>query len=423
MPQYFFALGKNPTLSSAEIISVLDRLDISFGIKVLSVEVLIIDTHKDLPIENLIKTLGGTIKIGKIINEVSLDENEQNFENIFEAENLITNYLPKKDGKLHFGISIYDGGAERNYLNEITNKLKTLHKTIKENLQEKELKAGFVRIKERYLSSVSVAKNRLLSDGFEMVLILTKDSILAGKTITVQEFESFSFRDYGRPQRDTRAGIIPPKLARMMINLAAVDKGKVLMDPFCGSGTILQEAIILGYRNIIGSDISKNAIADTQRNIDWLFNNFKQLERPSFDIGIFISDVKLISQHIENEFVDAIITEPFLGPPLFNIPDENSVQRIIREVETLYHAAFQSFHKILKINGKVVFLFPAFEINGKMHFVPILDKIEKMGFTKLELLPEELKSYNTVSLTQRNTILYGSREHFVKREITNWQKV
>ncbi len=420
MPQYFFVLGKNPTLSSAEIISALNRLDISFEIRILSAEVLVISASYELS-TGLIKILGGTIKIGQVIDEISLDEDEQNFEKIFYAANLTKNYLSQTKGKLHFGISIYDGGAEKLYLDEITNQLKSLHKTIKENLQEKSLKAGFVRIKDRFLSSVSVAKNRLLSDGFEMVLILTKDGILAGKTSAVQEFESFSFRDYGRPERDKRSGIIPPKLARMMINLANIDESGILMDPFCGSGTILQEAIILGYKNIFGSDISINAVNDTRKNIEWLFDNFKQLDKSSHNINITQSDIRSIN--IRNNSIDAIVTEPYLGPPLFQKADLQTVNRIIMEVGKLYLDAFGQFHKILKTNGSVVFLFPAFEVNGKMHFVPLLDKIEKTGFKRLDYFPKELMSNPVIRLTDRNTILYGSPEHFVKREIISWKKV
>lgn len=422
MARYFFVLGKNPTLSISEILLVLDKLKLPFSVEILSEEILVMSASQELPIPDLIKVLGGTIKIGKIFDEIGFDESQNKFEEIFLAQHLTEKYLPNTTGKLHFGISIYDAGSDRRILVQIIHQLKSLNKIVKENLQGKGFKAGFVRVKERYLSSVSVFKNQLLSHGAEIVLILTGEKILAGKTFAVQEFESFSFRDYGRPARDKRSGIIPPKLARMMINLSQISSDGVLLDPFCGSGTILQEAIILGYKNIIGGDISQNAIEDTKKNNDWLFHNFKNLDKSRYNIKIYQSDIRVLSQIIKSDSIDSVVTEPYLGPPLFKKPEEKIAEGIFSEVGKLYTDAFEVFHKILKPAGKVVFLFPAFEIYGRMYFVQILDKIEELGFIKKEILPEGLAKNPLLKVTSRNTIIYGSQEQFVKREITCWQK-
>lgn len=423
MPKYFFVLGKNPTLSFAEIVSLLNKFQIKFGLSVISEEISVISTNGDIKADNFMKASGGTIKIGKVLDEIDYDADEQIWEKVFYAENLKRNYLSRTDGKIHFGISVYNGGAEKNYLSGINNKLMSLNSTVKDNLREKGIKAGFVRIKDRYISSVSVEKNQLLTKGMEIVLILTKERILVGKTLAVQEFESFSFRDYSRPYRDKRSGIIPPKLARIMINLTNTDEDSLIADLFCGSGTILQEAVILGCKNIIGADISINAVNDSRKNIEWLFKNFRYLDKTLYKINIYQSDVKYISQKIQSDSVDTVVTEPFLGPPLFKMPDENEIRRIIREAETLYFFAFQSFQKILKKAGKAVFIFPAFETYRGVQFVQILDKIEKMGFKKLDYFPKDLERNNVLRLTPRKTILYGSSDQFVKREITLWQKI
>lgn len=423
MPRYFFVLGRNPTLSVAEISSVFKLESIPFGIELISPEVLIINSEDVLDAKDLIKRLGGTVKIGKITDEVGFDEDEREFEKIFLAENIINNFLSKKEGKVHFGISIYDGGTDKKYLNKITDELKTYNNTIKENLREKGIRGGFVRIKERTLSSVSVLKNRLLSQGAEISLILTGDKILAGKTLEVQEFESFSFRDYGRPVRDKRSGIIPPKLARMMINLTQAPREGVFMDPFCGSGTVLQEAIILGYKNIVGSDISQNAISYTNRNLEWLFSHFKDIDKTVINLNIFVSDIRKITDRLKPGSVDVIVTEPYLGPPLFKVPDIGSAERIIAEVSVLYIDAFETFSRILRNGGKVAFLFPAFEVSGKKYFAEIIERIKKMGFKQMVLIPENISKNPTFNITNRNTIIYGDPGHFVKREITVWQKV
>jgi len=83
-------------------------------------------------------------------------------------------------------------------------------------------------------------------------------------------FERFFERDFGRPAADAKSGMLPPKLARMMVNLASASKNETLLDAFCGSGTILTEAATLGFAKLIGSDISERAVSDTQKNSDWI---------------------------------------------------------------------------------------------------------------------------------------------------------
>ena len=92
----------------------------------------------------------------------------------------------------------------------------------------------------------------------------------------MQPFKDLSRLDFGRPARDDFSGMLPPKLAQIMINLAQVQNPEALIiDPFCGSGTILSEALLMGYKDLLGSDISPKAIADTYKNISWIKDLYK----------------------------------------------------------------------------------------------------------------------------------------------------
>ena len=92
--------------------------------------------------------------------------------------------------------------------------------------------------------------------------------------MAVQPFEEFGARDYARPSRDDLSGMLPPKLAKIMINLAQAKENSLILDTFCGSGTILQEALIMGYLNLIGFDSSPKAIKDSQANLEWLADKY-----------------------------------------------------------------------------------------------------------------------------------------------------
>lgn len=420
MNKYFFVLGRNSTLSIAEIISVLNLQNVNFSMELISSEIAVCKTNQDLKSDELIKTLGGTVKLGKILDEISFDETETKFYKIFSAENLLGRYFPQREGKMHFGVSLYNAGGDSQLLSQLEKQQKDIDLTVKDNFKKEDIKAGFVQIKDRFLSSVSVAKNKLITQGAEIVLILTPEKILIGKTLAVQEFEEFSLRDYFRPAKDKRSGIMPPKLARIMINLAKLGKNDTLLDPFCGSGTILQEAILLGIKNIIGNDISNKAITDTQKNIDWLFEKFSRFKRSDFNLKIIQNDAKILSEKLSSNSIDAIVTEPYLGPPMFRQPDLKEVERLLSELNRLYVKAFSQFAKILKSKGKIVIIFPAFEISGKYYFLPILDAIIALGFQQEHFFSEELREHPAISLTSRNSILYGGKEQFVKREIISY---
>lgn len=66
---------------------------------------------------------------------------------------------------------------------------------------------------------------------------------MIGQTVWVQDIDAYSQRDMGR-ERSMVVGMMPPKLAQMMINFATKgDKKLQIWDSFCGLGTTLIESI------------------------------------------------------------------------------------------------------------------------------------------------------------------------------------
>ncbi len=58
---------------------------------------------------------------------------------------------------------------------------------------------------------------------------------------------------------------MPPKLARCMVNLAKPKAGELVFDPFCGTGSILIEAALIGCR-AVGLDVQRRMIKGSLRN-------------------------------------------------------------------------------------------------------------------------------------------------------------
>jgi tRNA (guanine10-N2)-dimethyltransferase len=57
-----------------------------------------------------------------------------------------------------------------------------------------------------------------------------------------------------------------PKLARALVNLAAVKKGVKILDPFCGTGGILIEAGLVGLK-VLGRDIDGRMVEGCKKNL------------------------------------------------------------------------------------------------------------------------------------------------------------
>lgn len=389
----WFVLGQNPLLSAAEIAAVLTLTPTDFT---LLENEKILRANKDLPAEELINKIGGTIKIARGIG------NDLTEKKLFEV---ITDDLKQHNGKIIFGIS---------YHGQKTGNAATFGKKIKLELKNEGLSVRHVFNNEPILSSVSVQKNGLLRKGGDfLILECTNGNFDVAKTLAVQPFENFGERDYGRPGRDDKSGMLPPKLAMIMINLAQTKKDDFILDPFCGSGTIITEAWLLGYKNLIGSDISAKAIEDTKKNIEWQ-TKISNIQYPILDIKIFNIDATKLSTKLQNASVNAIITEPLLGKPLRGNETETELIDQANELRMLYVAAFKEFYKILKPKGKVIFIIPQFKHRNGWVKIDMINEIKKLGFSSKPLLQYQQKTFFSLP--------YWRSNQFVKREIFCFEK-
>lgn len=285
---------------------------------------------------DLIEKLGGAVKIGRLASVIAT----------IDASTL-TPILAMESFKT-FGISAVD-------IPPLPSALLT---QIKNNLDRP---ARFIA---GQLSSVVIAKQHVC----EFVVFPYRGKFGVAVTVAVQDYEAWIKRDRGRPHADPRAGMLPPKVARMMVNIAR--PGETLLDPFCGMGTILAEALLTGWK-VIGSDQSPEVIKKAEDNLKWLFGQ-KQWE-------LFISDATHVSDKVEQ--VDAIVTEPFMGNP--NVSETN-VANIVTGLEKLYIGCLKDWRGVLKPGGKLVMAFPRFVFGKNSYFVKkVIDSCETLGYTVL----------------------------------------
>lgn len=373
---WLFVLGRERLLSAAEIAAFFSRQKTKYEIKKNVEGNLIIATTENLIASELIQQFGGTIKIAKQL-DISLNG----------LAYFLNQFLTH--GKINFALN----GFGKHFSLQLKKELKAMGRL-----------ARYVEIK----NSASLLFNNLINKGAELTLIDGKIFI----TQALQTFREFSNRDYGRPGRDSRSGMLPPKLAVMMINLASVPQSATLLDPFCGSGTIATEALLLGYRNIIINDIAEKAVTLTRQNLDWIKEKEKnRIDITNLKLQIFSSDVKKISTNLKTASIDAIITEPYLGKPLKGTENENELKKQMIELKQLYIGAFEQFFQILKTNGIVIFIIPCFRYRSNLIRIDCLDEIKKLGFEPVPLWED------------RKFLLYSRPDQHVGREIWKFFKI
>lgn len=386
-------MGRESLIAASEIDAVLSLKKYDYSLPILKAE---LPPAGDFESKKIINRLGGTIKIAK---ELANNVTER------ELEKTIIDNLKTVPGKINFGISIYsfneDAGANLKLAEDFGKKIKKI-------LKEDGLSVRYVENKEAVLSSVTVTKNNLTGRGREFLIQKNQDgSFSLAQTEAVQPFEQFSARDFGRPGRDDLSGMLPPKLAMILINLAQTPRDSMLLDPFCGSGTILSEALLLEYKNLIGSDNSQKAVDDTKINIDWVAKQFHQ-EVPSNKI--FKSEVLELSKKLLASSIDAIVTEPYLGKPLRGQETKHELLSQANQLKDLYLRAFQQFYKILKPDGKVVFIIPRFKHTNEWITIDCKNEIEKIGFKALPFFEDQLR------------LVYARPNQRVAREIWRFVK-
>jgi len=342
MKRFLFFLGRETVLSAAEVKAVFSRMGISIAIaQTPNRGHLIIDTPGEIDAQEMMDELGGIIKIAERIDTTG-SVRESIYSHLMKVQ---------ADGKIVLSLNN-----------------KKLALETKKRVKSEGRNLRYIEPK----NTATILHNNLVKKQGDLTII--GNSVFVTKAI--QPIEEFGERDYGRPGRDSKSGMLPLKLARTMINLAEVQKGGTIYDPFCGSGTVIMEALLMGYAQVLGSDMSEKAVSDTKRNIDWLK---KERGLATGEIEIFQHDATNQNPIIKNDSLDAIVTEPFLGKPLRGRESNKDLQDQKVQLETMYREALRTLSDKLKKGGRIVMIVPRFRHKGAWITLGLKDTFEEVG--------------------------------------------
>ncbi len=429
MPTQLFISGKNWVPSLAELTAYLQTRKNKFQTQYFSREFFVIDLEKSLD-ASAMADLGGTIKIGEpkttlsteTVKDAFLKKNKQAQRQI--AKTLSESSIPAAMApqKVLFGVSLY---FTDNSFSALSGRMQRfVGSAIKDALTALGKKANFMgysaQRKQARLSHVEVLKKNLVENQAEVMFCIGKTQTWVATTAAVHNPFEFQKRDVHKPNQRVIFAM-PPRLARMMVNLAACREGKVLLDPFCGVGTILQEALLEGA-TVVGTDVNPWCVKAAEENLKWLTQEYSL---GAADFRILQSDVGRMAQKVGVESVDCIVSEPDLGPALREVPTGPYAQKIIDKLEPLFFGFIQQAHNVLKPEGRLVLVTPYIKTRTNQTVtMPIQEKLEEIGFKRVYPFSKDMfkADLDVKRLVQSPSLVEMDERHKIGREIHILQK-
>jgi tRNA G10 N-methylase Trm11 len=225
----------------------------------------------------------------------------------------------------------------------------------------------------------TASRFELARKGVELVVAQFGDSLKLGFTKKIVDPRPFEQDDFDRPVQ--RRGVtLAPRLARLLVNLAGLTKG-VVLDPFCGVGTILQEAMRLKH-DVVGVDVQSGMVTASIKNLSWMASVLRA--EPFRKERILRGDSRRLTHLLKDRRVDAVVTEPILLP-LFKSRPSAEAQRLMSQALNTYGTVMHQISKMLHDGGRVVMVTPTIKTTGRMLTMNLDEHAESSGLKPAQL--------------------------------------
>lgn len=361
-------LGRQPAIGLAE----LESLYGSENVRAVGDTAALIDADIDFA------RLGSSVKAAEYLATVESTNAQKVFDYARRALPEFVAELP--EGKIKLGTSLY--GLDMPVQKQNANTL-----SLKKVLRDIGRSVRVVPNTESALSSAQTYHNQLTSAvGCELLFVRDGNSTLVGRVTDVQNINEYAERDRDRPKRDTRVGMLPPKLAQTIINLAVGEwetknkdtKDLIVLDPFCGTGVVLMEASLMGYK-AYGTDIEPRMISYSQANLDWLAS------RPLPTTAPFALEVGDATSYTWKLPTSArVACEGYLGTPFANEPPEAALRDTIGTCNLITTKFLRNIRDQVAGGTRLCIAAPSWFVRGRIYHLPLLDDIATTGYKRVE---------------------------------------
>jgi tRNA G10 N-methylase Trm11 len=366
------AFGK---VSLLEIESVISRSELLVSLKDADDRCALIETDTKTALA-LIRRLGGSYKLAKFLGysmREAIDALSLPFESKFywtlSGYNCAQDLYEETQGALH---ELLKGKG--------LGKSKFLHPEFQFSSENQKKMISSAEIKaEQVQDKILLNGQHTNNPGIDLNI---HGGVTNGKPIFTQTIETFDWkgfeeRDFGRPFQDPTK-TLSPRIARMVVNLSLTHYSTTLLDPFCGLGTVLQEALLCGI-SVVGIDRDQRSLSQAKANLQWVCSKY-QIE-PNLHWKVFADDARRIS-HAQMPRIDAIATEPILLPVFKDNPRVSESKEMIERARAIYQRSFAEFALILAKNGgRLVVTTPMLiDASGKRVTFDIAEVAKEAGF-------------------------------------------
>jgi tRNA G10 N-methylase Trm11 len=377
-------LGRQPAIGLAE----LESLYGASAVRAVGTQAAVVSVD---PCILAFSRLGGSVKFCKILT--TLDTT-----NWGDIEKFLLKVAPghsqtMPEGKMQLGLSLYD-------FRETPQRITATGLTLKKALRKTGRSVRLIPNKTAELNSAQVIHNHLTGpNGWELVFIRDGVQTIVAQTVKVQDIESYTRRDRERPKRDAKVGMLPPKLAQIIINLAAglvpetalqsiceipADQpiptpilNQKVLDPFCGTGVILQEAMLMGY-GAYGTDLEQRMVDYAQANAHWLSTYY-----PVNADDARFEKADATHNTWPQEF-DFVASEVYLGRPFTSPPSQEIVKQTMSECQLIIRKFLQNIAPQIKSGTRLCLAVPAWQTKqNQFQHLPLLDQIADLGYTRM----------------------------------------
>jgi len=293
-------------------------------------------------------------------------------------------YVP--EGKLTIGLSVIG-------IKTTTKDIERCLLTAKKATKALGRSVRIVPNKQIELNAAQIIHNNLTgTNGWELVVISDGKTAYLAQTVHVQDIEGYAARDQARPYRDARVGMLPPKLAQIIINLGCSfadgttelmpdnnPKPALLLDPFCGTGVLLQEANLMGF-DVYGTDLEPRMVEYSIGNLHWLREKF---EVAGEYVRIELGDA---TKHKWQKQPSIVACETYLGQPYASLPPFDQLQKNVQFVDRLHTEFLQNIGKQLASGTRLCLAVPAWRTKTGFLHLPTLDHLPQLGYNRVKFV-------------------------------------
>ena len=180
----------------------------------------------------------------------------------------------------------------------------------------------------------------------------------------------------------------------------------MLLDPFCGTGTVLQEALLLGY-DVCGSDLNPKMVSYTSENLAWLQRRSAEAT-PGAVQDVTQADATT-HQWADAQRLSTVVCETYLGQPFSAPPAPAKLSAVRTTCNHIISHFLTNLHPQLSPGTPLVIAVPAWRgSDGQFTHLPLITQLEHLGYQRRLLRhvrPADLCYYRENQIVARELLV------------------